>query len=188
MMVAAAQPQSVSASSMTASVAQPAGRIPATAVTAARYDGYARTRFGMTEQAFTKVLPGKLQRQTQVTSGCYYAYPQWAEHGFHFNLGFMFVDGHFVRYDVAEAALIAPGGGRVGMSLAQIHALYGVHVVEGPRDYFNSGIPEEAKAKSLRVHAPAGAAVLLFETDVQGKVEDWRVGVPPAVDAMEGCS
>lgn len=30
-------------------------------------------------------------------------------------------------------------------------------------------------------------AVLPFETDAQGRVEEWRIGLPPQVDYVEGC-
>jgi len=29
---------------------------------------------------------------------------------------------------------------------------------------------------------------LLFETDAAGKITRWRVGVPPQIDYVEGCS
>ena len=183
-MIGVAQPEAAQAAAMTQKLGSPS---PAGTVTAARYDGYAGARFGMTEQAFAKAWRGSLQHQTQVTPGCYYIYPKWAEHDNRINLAFMFVDGHFVRYDVGEKAMIAPGGGRIGMSLTQIHDLYGAGVVEGPRDYFNSGKPDDAKARSLHVHAPGSTAMLQFDTDVNGHVDNWRIGMPPAVDFMEGC-
>jgi hypothetical protein len=30
--------------------------------------------------------------------------------------------------------------------------------------------------------------VLLFETDATGKITRWRMGVPPQIDDVEGCS
>ena len=30
--------------------------------------------------------------------------------------------------------------------------------------------------------------VLLFETNAEGNVASWRIGVPPQVDYVEGCS
>ena len=33
-----------------------------------------------------------------------------------------------------------------------------------------------------------GDTVLVFETDEDGTVTEWRVGVPPYVDYVEGCS
>jgi hypothetical protein len=30
--------------------------------------------------------------------------------------------------------------------------------------------------------------VLLFATDADGRVNEWRIGVPPQVDYVEGCS
>ncbi len=42
-------------------------------------------------------------------------------------------------------------------------------------------------AKYLRVTRDGSEAVLLFETDAQGRVEEWRIGLPPQVDYVEGC-
>jgi hypothetical protein len=33
-----------------------------------------------------------------------------------------------------------------------------------------------------------GKSALVFEVDPSGKATDWRIGVPPQVDYVEGCS
>ena len=58
----------------------------------------------------------------------------------------MFDEGKFVRYGVNAPTFIAPGGGEIGMTTAEIKKLY------------------------------------------SGKVEQWRVGVPPQVGYVEGCA
>ena len=41
----------------------------------------------------------------------------------------------------------------------------------------------------LRVSAPDGGnGALVLELDAEGRVDEWRVGVPPQVDYVEGCS
>jgi hypothetical protein len=58
--------------------------------------------------------------------------------------------------------------------------LYGERVESQPHKYVAGG-------SYLRVAAPQGESALLFETDAQGTVTRWRVGVPPAGDYVEGC-
>lgn len=146
--------------------------------TMARYDGYGELRFGMDEKAFEQAWAGKLKGAATPDSDCFYKLPVAAATSRDF--GFMFARGRFVRYDVGSAMETAPGGGKVGMSETQIRALYGTRVEAQPHKYVDG-------ANYLRVAAPEGDGVLLFETDAQGKVVRWRVGVPPQVDYVEGC-
>lgn len=145
----------------------------------ARYDGYGDLRFGMDATAFDHAWGSKLNGAPGPDSSCFYKSPTWVAVPRDF--GFMFEHGHFVRYDVGSAKETAPGGGKVGMSETQIRALYGARIEVQPHAYVDG-------AKYLRVAAPAGDGVLLFETDEDGKVTRWRVGVPPQVDYVEGCS
>ena len=92
----------------------------------------------------------------------------------------MVEDGKFVRVDVGNDKEIAPGGGKKGMSADEIGKLYAGRVEIQPHKY-------EQGAKVLRV-SDAGGGVLVFETSSDGKVARWRVGVPPQVDYVEGCS
>ncbi|WP_426688271.1 lectin [Rhodanobacter ginsengiterrae] len=162
-----------------AAVAQPVPATTAVVVdTLARYDGYGELRFGMDEAAFDAAWAGKLKAAAAPDSSCFYKSPAWVTLPRDF--GFMFENGRFVRYDVGVAKEAAPGGGKVGMSEAQIRTLYGARIATQPHKYVDG-------AKYLRIAAPAGNGVLLFETDEHGKVTRWRVGVPPQVDYFEGC-
>jgi hypothetical protein len=93
---------------------------------------------------------------------------------------FMIEDGKFVRYDVGNDKETAPGGGKVGMLTSDIEALYPGRVEQQPHEY--------SDGKYLRIKDTAGNGVLLFETDAAGKVTEWRVGVPPQADYVEGCA
>lgn len=144
----------------------------------ARYDGYGDMRFGMDEAAFRQAWQGDLAGQVDAAGGCSYLRPTWVKQPRAF--GFLFEQGRFARYDVGTAKEIAPGGGRVGMDVARIHALYGDAVQVTPDKY-------EAGASVLRVAAPDGHGALVFEADAAGKVTRWRAGMPPAIDYVEGC-
>jgi hypothetical protein len=152
---------------------------PALPVTLARYDGYGDMRFGMGDATFARAWAGDLKTKTPAAgSSCNYKRPLWVKAPADF--AFMFEGGRFARYDVGSMKEVAPGGGKVGMSEAQIRGLYGERVIEQPHKYV-------AGAKYLRVAAPQGNAMLVFETDTAGKVTRWRVGVPPQIDYVEGC-
>lgn len=148
----------------------------------AGWDGYDALRFGMDEAALRKAWGGELKADTPMEGNtCTHLYPAWAEPA---QLAFMFEDGRFVRYSVEDDTFLAPGDGRVGMASAQIDALYPGQVERQPHQYTDG--------EYLRIKAPgAGSGVLVFETDAKGeagKVTQWRVGLPPQVDYVEGCS
>jgi hypothetical protein len=143
----------------------------------AHYDGYGELRFGMDEQAFRHAWQGELAGTPATDGGCYYLRPKWAASPADF--GLMFEQGRFVRYDVGSAKETAPGGGKVGMSVAQIRVLYGNGLAQMPHKYLDG-------AYYLRIVGD-GQHIVLFETDAAGKITRWRVGVPPQIDYVEGC-
>ncbi len=173
-----ATPVAAPAAAISSAAAPAVPAAPAQPVTLARYDGYGDMRFGMDETAFDQAWGGELKGKPEPGSACFYKTPKWVKVPADF--AFMFEGGRFVRYDVGTTKEVAPGGGKVGMSEAQIRGLYGDRVVEQPHKYV-------AGAKYLRVAASQGKAVLLFETDATGKATRWRVGMPPQVDYVEGC-
>ena len=144
----------------------------------ARYDGYGDMRFGMTEDEARKAWGGALDGEPG--EGCHYLNPAWEKAPSYF--AFMFEGGRFVRYDVGNDQEIAPGGGRRGMTEAEIDAAYPGRVQKSAHKYVDGG-------KYLRVEADDGSkGVLVFETDAAGKVGEWHAGLAPQVDYIEGCS
>jgi hypothetical protein len=144
----------------------------------AHYDGYGDMHFGMTEDEARKAWGGALKGEPG--DGCHYLNPAWEKAPSYF--AFMFDGGKFVRYDVGNDKEIAPGGGRRGMTEAEIDATYPGRVEKSPHKYVSGG-------KYLRVKADDGSkGVLVFETDAAGKVSEWHAGLAPQVDWIEGCS
>ena len=144
----------------------------------AHYDGYGDMRFGMTEAEARHAWGGALKGESG--DACHYLNPAWEKAPSYF--AFMIDGGKFVRYDVGNDEEIAPGGGRRGMTEAQIDAAYPGRVAKSPHKYVDGG-------KYLRVKADDGSdGVLVFETDAAGKVSDWHAGLAPQVDWIEGCS
>ncbi len=146
------------------------------------YAGFGPAPFGASEEqvrmAWGKDLGGM---KPDAPGGCYYLMPQpRTQSGY--RIAFMFEDDRFVRMDVDSDAELAPGGGRVGMSEQDIQRLYAGHVQVQGHKYVDGG-------KYLRVPNPGGGSgVVLFETDAEGRVAGWRIGEPPQVDYVEGCS
>ena len=175
-----ARAATVSTATTPASSSTGASTVTSEATQLARYDGYGDMRFGMDANAFEKAWSGKLADTTPAPgSSCFYRRPMWVKQPRDF--AFMFEGGHFVRYEVGTTKEAAPGGGKVGMSEAQIRALYGSNLDDEPHKYMTG-------AKYLRIKAPQGDGVLLFETGADGRVTRWRVGVPPQIDYVEGCA
>ena len=141
------------------------------------YNGYGSARFGMTEDAFRAAWRADLNGAVDPGGFCSLLQPTWNKALTDFD--FMFDHGRFVRYDVATPNEIAPGGGKVGMSVAQIRALYGSSLQVLPHPY-------QQNEQYLRI-ADGKGDVLIFETDTTGKVSQWRVGVPPQIDNEDGC-
>ena len=143
----------------------------------AAWDGYDAMKLGMSEAQVRAAWGADLKGDTPMErSSCFHLSPSWVKVPAEFAL--MFENGKFVRYSVESPELLAPGGGKVGMSRADIEALYPGKIEEQPHKYVDG--------QYLRI--ANGANVLIFEVDAAGKVTEWRVGVPPQVDYVEGCS
>ena len=84
-----------------------------------------------------------------------------------------------VRYDV-RAAITAPGGGKVGMTLGELQVLYPERADVGPDKYDEGPAP-------ARAAGAGGRAVIDFALGADGRVGAWRVGQTPQVDYAEGC-
>lgn len=146
------------------------------------FAGFGPAAFGASAEAVRQAWGGDLgDAQPSEPGGCHYLIPQpLGAEGF--RTAFMVEGDRFVRIDVRDASVIAPGGATVGMTGDEVKALYAGRVTEQPHKYDPDG-------RVLRVTDAGGAeAALVFELDGQGRVDQWRIGVPPQVDYVEGCS
>lgn len=172
-----AEPASAAPSASDAQARQGAP-VPRPAPGTIGYAGFGPARFGGTPEAVRMAWGGEMIGGPGEPGGCYYLFPEPpALNGF--DVAFMIEKDRFARVDVDTAGIEAPGGGRVGMTLEEIRQRY-PGIEEQPHKYVQGG-------KSLR-HRDASGSVLVFETDPAGKVTAWRIGVPPQVDYVEGCS
>jgi hypothetical protein len=142
------------------------------------FDGYGPIRVGMTVAEALKAAKLTLEEDEPppgVARGgaCYYVENLAKLPG----VTFMVEDGKITRIE-AGSPIVAPGGGREGMTEAQIKKLYPGIGVE-PHHYVDEG-------HYLIQPSPDGRFSLLFETD--GKVVvAFRVGYPTPVAYVEGC-
>lgn len=152
----------------------------------AGFGGYGAVRLGIAAADMEQAWGGALERlgpPPEPADACYYLRPKRGADSDD-DPAFMVEGGKFVRYDIDGLRETAPGGGRVGMRRADIARLY-PNQVEARRHHYTEG-------EYLRIRDPVGGpGVLVFETDGRGddaKVVAWRVGLPPQVDYVEGCS
>ena len=147
----------------------------------ASFTGYGDMKLGSTLEQAKTAWAGELQESKPAEgSTCHYLMPKWVSKASEF--GFMVEEGKFVRYDVGTDKEIAPGGGKVGMVVEQLMLLYGSSLQSAPDKSVEGG-------KVLTITAPDGSpAKLVFQVDGVGSVTGWRVGLPPQVDYVEGCS
>lgn len=146
------------------------------------FDGFSAAHWGADEQAVHEAWGAGLEAMpADMPESCRYLLPR-ARPSDGFGVGFMLEGERLVRVDVDRPEIEAPGGGRVGMTADRIVQLHGDDVEMQSHKYVDGG-------RYLRVPDPSGGqSVLVFETDAAGRVTAWRVGVPPQVDYVEGCS
>ncbi|WP_422505809.1 hypothetical protein [Stenotrophomonas sp. GZD-301] len=162
----------------TATPATPADPPAAAAATGtARLDGYGPVSLDSSLDQVRAAWKEPLQGEVP-DDYCHSLRPQGAQAE---DVVFMIEGRRLVRYDVHNDRIVAPGGGKVGMSLGELQTLYPDRGDVTPHKY-------DEKGHNLRVRpASEGGALINFEIDGNGTVTDWRVGLPPQVDYVEGC-
>jgi hypothetical protein len=155
-----------------APVADPAAQGPA------RLDGYGPLTLGSTLDEVRAAWKAPLQGEVP-DDYCHALRPQGAQAD---EVILMIEGKRLVRYDVRNDRTVAPGGGKVGMSLGQLQTLYPDRGDLTPHKY-------DERGHNLRVRpASEGGALVNFEINGDGNVTAWRVGKTPQVDYVEGCS
>ena len=173
----ASVPELTPVSEPTADTTPPA---PAPAATGPSWSGYGKLHWGMAPDAMQAAwLPGTLSRPAGIGTDdtCHYLIPDAAAQ----DVRLMVEEGRFVRAEFLTEASTAPGGGKVGWTAAQVRAAYPVGLEELVHKYVDG-------ASYLRIRDADGVGVLLFETDADGVVTRWRMGLEPQVDYVEGCA
>lgn len=111
---------------------------------------------------------------------CGYYEPEGGPNG----VGFMVVDGRIIRIDIWPSSDIKTiSGVGIGSSKAEIEAVYPGRIEVSPDPYtkgdYLTFVPETPGESIYRI---------VFETNVEGKVVQFRAGQFPAVTWVNGCS
>ncbi len=148
------------------------------------FHGFGPARFGAGEETVRQAWGRPLQPYKLAgTTLCYYLeMDPRPERGADVAVAFMFKGAVFVRYDVNGSTPAAPGGFTVGSRADDILATFGSRVEQQPHKYVGGG-------RYLIVTPEYGEeARLVFEVDAEGRVLEWRIGLPPQVFYVEGCA
>ncbi|HSI24190.1 MAG TPA: hypothetical protein VK952_01085 [Methylotenera sp.] len=146
------------------------------------FDGFGPAKFGSNEES-VRTSWGRPLNASKSAKGasCYYLYadtlPERQQ-----DIAFMLEDGQFVRYDVGDTKQVAPGDIVVGDSAASVMQAHAGHVENQPHKYIQGAhtlIVTPVKQTNAR---------LIFETDANDTIVNWRIGVPPQIYYVEGCS
>jgi hypothetical protein len=161
-----------------ATVVPPSGVMPAEG--AITFAGFGPAHWGASEEQVRQAWGKDMDGAPTEPDGCFYLFPEpRTNNGFRF--AFMVEGGKLGRIDVRTPEIVAPGGGKVGMGKEELHRLY--PGLAEQRDKYDEN------ARNLRGTDPQGGpGVIVFAVDASGKATAWRVGVPPQVDYVEGCS
>lgn len=153
----------------------------AVAVDTVGFQGFGPAHFGDGEEAVRKAWGRPLSAAGSEPAECLQLFPDpRPDKGF--GTSFMLVHGRFVRYDVDSDLYPAPGGVRVGSRSDEVLQRYSGRVQQVPHKYVEG-------AQYLIVSTVEGGPTrLIFEVAPDGVVSRWRIGLPPAVDYVEGCS
>lgn len=147
------------------------------------FTGFGAARFGADEAAVRQAWGDRLVPESLAGSTlCYYIEQDPRPDGG--GIAFMFEDAKFVRYDVfgtPAGVSAAPGGFTVGARADDILEAFGSRVEVQPHKYIEGG-------RYLVLSPEFGEpGRIVFEVDPDGRVTQWRVGVPPQVFYVEGC-
>jgi hypothetical protein len=146
----------------------------------ASFLGYGDMKLGSTVEEAKAAWGGELNGAPGEGTTCHYLTPVWVSRPADF--AFMMEEGKFVRYDVGTDKEIAPGGGKVGMTVEELQKIYGGALQSTPHKYVEGG-------QYLSIDASGVAPTkLVFEVQPDGNVSAWRVGLLPQADYVEGCS
>lgn len=151
------------------------------------FEGFGPAKFGDNEESVRMSWGRPLTAsKPAVGATCYYLYLD-PKPDTHQQIAFMFEDGKFVRYDVDDPKWVAPGNIVVGDTIAKVLQAHAGHVQNQPHKYIEDAHTLVVTPTVLSSSQKSNAS-LIFETDANNLVINWRIGVSPQVYYVEGCS
>lgn len=89
----------------------------------------------------------------------------------------MFVDGVFNRVDIDDEGISTEAGVTVGMNIEAVTRIY-PNLEQRPNKYVEN---------QPNLVVEQGETTMVFETDENGQVRSYHVGIEPGVNYVEGC-
>lgn len=166
---------------------------PATETPTKNYDaevinfaGFGPAKFGDNEES-VRISWGRPLNASKPAVGatCYYLYLD-PKPKVHQEIAFMFEDGKFVRYDIDDPKWVAPGNIVVGETMEKVLKAHVGHIQNHPHKYIEGA--HTLVVTPVSTSNQKSNAILIFETDANNIVTNWRIGVSPQVFYVEGCS
>lgn len=144
------------------------------------FEGFGPAKFGDNEESVRIAWGRPLEAdKPAIGSSCYNLYQTPASLK---NIVFMFENNQFVRYDVKDSQLTAPGNIKVGNNVDAILQSNFANLIIQPHKYSKG-------ARDFIVMPKAHKNTqLIFEVDAHNKITQWRIGVKPQVNYVEGCN
>lgn len=143
-------------------------------------NGIGPVRVGMTVNEAEAASGRKFKRYQDYGESCTYVSPIGID-----GLSFMVIRGIIERVDINSSKMFTLRGAKIGDSETRIKQLYPGQIKTTPHPYtgrrggkYLTFYPKDREDQSYR---------LIFETQ-NGKVQRFRGGRLPSVDAIEGCS
>ncbi len=160
-----------SAASAAAEASAAAARLGQDAVVG--FDGYGPMHFGMDRKAAEQAIGDTFAGQDQVGNCLELARAQDPD------VNYLFLGGKLQRIDVAADDVVADGGGKVGMTIDDLHRLYAGRYTEMPSKEIPGG-------QDLRLIDASGNGIV-FRIDGDGQVTAFRAAIAATLDRPEGC-
>lgn len=161
-------------------------------------EGFGAAKFGSNEESVRMSWGRPLNAsKPAVGATCYYLYSDTvsldssnldSKPKRHQGIAFMLEDGEFVRYDIDDPKWVAPGSIVVGDTMATVMQAHAGHVENQPHKYIDGAHTLIVTPVQTRSESTPSSARLIFETDANNIVINWRIGVEPQVYYVEGCS
>ena len=145
------------------------------------FDGFGPAKFGDSDES-VRIAWGRPLNAGTPSKGatCYYLNiePNTDYKG----IAFMMENAKFVRYDVKDNSQVAPGNIVVGDTAQSITKAHGENVSSQPHKYTQD-------ARTITVSSSQQPNTkLIFDVNAENIVTNWRIGVTPQIDYVEGCS
>lgn len=144
--------------------------------------GTVTAKFGADSASVRQAWGGDMKdnRDQRPDAACHLLYP--VRGAVTHQYAFLMAGDKLAGIDVYDAKAVAPGGGRIGMSIAEITQTYAGKTRQVANPTFEG-------SAFIEVDAPqAKHSQLTFETDALGTVTHWRISERGALEASESCT